>query len=335
MARNKSSVSFKIEQKFIKDALESGVSVVKALENSPQDGFTIIDELKAKEGISLKIGKRQLVNMIKALPAVAGNYLIRIMISVKKSFKVLYPYLEDPKRNIEDNINPKLWEDLNQYSRDKWGIIKIGFTKLPRELIFRDKLVLFPYVLIFMMEMDKKRINTAPNVPAGKEAMRIYAKLGRAVNDIADWLRTNGIRCQSNHPLRGLTLTPPLGGKSGMGWQGRQGLLITPEFGPRLRLAPIYIENKSFEFTDSLEHKWIEEYCKICNKCVSECPVGAIWEEKNVIGKRSTCIDIEKCFPYFSETLGCSVCIKVCPFSEGGYEFFESEKVKFANNLNK
>jgi len=332
MARNKSSVSFKIEQKFMKDALESGVSIVKASENSPKDGFTIIDELKAKKGINLKIGKRQLVNMIKALPAVAGNYLIRIMISVKKSFKVLYPYLEDPTRNVEDNINPKLWEDLNRYSRDKLGIIKIGFTKLPRELIFRDKLVLFPYVLIFMMEMNKKRINTAPNVPAGKEAMRIYAKLGRAVNDIADWLRNEGIRCQSNHPLRGLTLTPPLGGKSGMGWQGRQGLLVTPEFGPRLRLAPIYIENKSFEFTDSLEHKWIEEYCKMCNKCVSECPVGAIWEKKKVLGKRSTCIDIEKCFPYFSETLGCSVCIKVCPFSEGGYEFFESARLKFVNN---
>jgi len=334
MPRNKASVSFKIEQKFMKDALESGVSVLKASENSPQDGFTIIDELKVKKEIKINIRKKQFVIMLKALPSVVGNYMIKIMSSVKKSFKVLYPYLEDPTRNVEDNISPKLWEDLNRYSRDKWGIIKIGFTKLPRELIFRDKLVLFPNVLIFMMEMDKKKIDTAPNVPAGKEAMRIYAKLGIAVNDIADWLRTKGIRCQSNHPLRGLTLTPPLGGKSGMGWQGRQGLLITPEFGPRLRLAPIYIENKSFEFTDSLEHKWIEEYCKICNKCVIECPVGAIWEEKIVIGKRSTCIDIKKCFPYFSETLGCSVCIKVCPFSKG-YGFFESAKLKFANNLNK
>ncbi|MHA1374056.1 MAG: 4Fe-4S binding protein [Promethearchaeota archaeon] len=324
---------FKIEQKFIKDALESGVSVLKSSENSPQDGFTIIDELK-KEEFKLKMGKKQLKNMIKALPAVAGNYMIKIIISIRKSFKILYPYLEDPTRNIEDNINPKLWEDLNRYSRDKWGIIKIGFTKLPKELIFRDKLVLFPHVLIFVMEMDKKKIDTAPNVPAGKEAMRIYAKLGIAVNDIADWLRTKGIRCQSNHPLRGLTLTPPLGGKSGIGWQGRQGLLITPEFGPRVRLAPIYIENKCFEFTDSLEHKWIEEYCKICNRCIRECPVGAIWEEKKVIGKRSTCIDIIKCFPYFSETLGCSVCIKVCPFSEG-FEFFESAKLKFTKNLNK
>ena len=74
MPRNKLSVYFKIEQKFIKDALESGVSVLKASENSPQDGFTTIAELRAKKEIKLKMGKKQLKNMIKALPAVAGNY---------------------------------------------------------------------------------------------------------------------------------------------------------------------------------------------------------------------------------------------------------------------
>jgi hypothetical protein len=83
MPRNKSSVSFKIEQKFMKDALESGVSVVKASENSPQDGFTIIAELRAKKEINLKINrKKQLKNMVRALPVVAGNYIIKIMISV-------------------------------------------------------------------------------------------------------------------------------------------------------------------------------------------------------------------------------------------------------------
>ena len=32
------------------------------------------------------------------------------------------------------------------------------------------------------------------------------------------------------------------------------------------------------------------------------------------------CIDIDKCFPYFVETFGCSVCIKVCPFNRVGYD---------------
>jgi len=73
MARNKSSIFFKIEQKFMKDALESGVSVLKASENSPQDGFTIIDELKAKEEITLNIRKKQYLIMLKALPSVADE----------------------------------------------------------------------------------------------------------------------------------------------------------------------------------------------------------------------------------------------------------------------
>ena len=84
------------------------------------------------------------------------------------------------------------------------------------------------------------------------------------------------------------------------------------------------IEHKYFEFTDSNEHKWIEKFCKTCHRCQIECPTKAIYQEKKVtydnipvIDKMSTCIDREKCFTYFVKTLGCSICIKVCPFSIG------------------
>ena len=36
-------------------------------------------------------------------------------------------------------------------------------------------------------------------------------------------------------------------------------------------------------------------------------------------------IDREKCFPYFFKTVGCSVCIKVCPFAKGKQAY---EKLK-------
>jgi epoxyqueuosine reductase QueG len=159
---------------------------------------------------------------------------------------------------------------------------------------------------------------------AGEETMRIYAELGLAVADIADWLREKGIRSQAVHPLGGLVCTPPLAGKAGMGGQGMLGFLITPEFGPRQRLAPIFIEEKLFEYTDSDKHAWIEQYCKTCRICQKECPVDAIFDEKIIsvenvpgIGALKTCIDREKCFPYFAKTLGCSICVKVCPFSNG------------------
>ncbi|MFW9822169.1 MAG: 4Fe-4S double cluster binding domain-containing protein [Candidatus Thorarchaeota archaeon] len=267
----------------------------------------------------------------------------KIIIGLKRGYRDIEPYLREIKNSTFENIdnpmpsiNNDLWEELNQYSAKKWDIFKIGFTELPTELIFKDKMVLFRYALVFVQEMKKEKIDQAPLSVAGREVMRVYATLGQAVNGIARWLRKKEIRCQSNHPLGGLVCTPPLAGKAGMGWQGRQGMLITPEFGPRQRIAPIFIEKKIFGFTDNLDHIWIENQCKTCGLCQKNCPANAIHEEKQItinnipgIGAMRTCIEREKCFPYFLKTAGCSICIKVCPFSNGK-QTYEQLKSKIA-----
>ena len=199
-----------------------------------------------------------------------GKYGFKIFNAIMKSYNDIEPYLFEVERNSQFSPpnqmlhkilslypNQELWSNLLKYAEKKWDIIRIGFTKLPKSLVFKNKMVLFQYVLVFMLEMKKDKIDKAPNIEAGDETMRVYAELGEAVNDIADWLRSKGVRSQSNHPMGGLVCTPPLAGKAGMGWQGRQGCLITPEFGTRQRLAPIFIEEKIFEYTDNIEHKWI------------------------------------------------------------------------------
>lgn len=167
------------------------------------------------------------------------------------------------------------------------------------------------------------------------EVMKVYGTLGFAVNDIANWLRnTYKIDCHSNHPLGGLVNTVPLAEKAGMGYFGHNGLLITKEFGQRQRIAPIFIDSEIFPYTDSNEHQWIAEFCKTCRKCERNCPTGAILETKKEkdqvlegIGRRVTSIDKEKCFPYFAKTMGCGVCIKSCPFSQGGDTYERLKKV--------
>jgi epoxyqueuosine reductase QueG len=259
----------------------------------------------------------------------------------RKSYEDLAPYLIDLEENgryttesilqelLKTYPNRNLWTKLQKYAKEKWEIVKIGFTELPNQLIFKNKMVLFRFALVFMQEMKKDKIDKAPGIEASDETIRIYAKLGEAVADITEWLRLKGIRSQAVHPLGGLVCTPPLAGKAGMGGQGMQGCLITPEFGPRQRLAPILIEEKIFEYTDNTEHAWIENYCRICRNCQRNCPAEAINDEKIIsidnipgIGATKTCIDRDKCFPYFGKTLGCSICIKVCPFS-GGRETYQ------------
>ena len=262
------------------------------------------------------------------MPIRAMGSMIKIMRDIQKgssqSWEDIEPYF-DELEPVPFVPKPGLWDELNKFIMKKWDDVRIGFTELPRQMIFRGKFTLFRYALVVSQEMKKDKIDQAPEFPAGQEVMRVYGSLGLVVNEIARWLRKRGVRCQSNHPIGGLVNTPSLAGKAGMGWQGRSGLLVTPEYGPRVRLAPVFIEHKYFEFTDNREHDWIEDHCELCQRCEKECPTQAIYSKKIVnidnmpgIGAMGTCIDREKCFEYFLKTLGCSVCVKVCPFSRGG-----------------
>ena len=243
---------------------------------------------------------------------------------MSQSWQDIEPYYDNPEP-APFEAKPGLWDELSKLVGKKWGDVRIGFTELPRQMIFRDKFTLFRYALVVSQEMNKDKIAHAPGSRASQEVMRVYASLGMVVNEIARWLRKKGVRCQSNHPMGGLVNNPSLAGKAGLGWQGRSGILVTPEYGPRVRLAPVFIEHKYFEFTDNHDHEWITEYCEQCKLCEKECPGQAINSEKvvNIAGVPGintiwTCIDREKCIGPFLRTMGCAVCIKVCPFSQGG-----------------
>ncbi|MDC7219073.1 MAG: 4Fe-4S double cluster binding domain-containing protein [Spirochaetales bacterium] len=323
--------------------------VVTCAEDSPMQGFEYFDcreyRTKINDNTPL-IVKKLTSNGVKGFFSVAKimkGCMGMMLKATNRSYKELEPYLSDLEKGkavertehplLADYPNKDLWDELNRYAWDRWRIL-LGFTELTDQFVFKGKSVLFSHALVCIQEMDKEKIDQAPDYPAGEEVLGVYRDLGVAVNDIALWLRTRGIRSQANHPLGGLTNTSPLAAKAGMGWQGCNGLLITPQFGQRLRIAPVFIEGQFFEYTDSREHDWIEAFCAKCGKCLRSCPTGAIYKEKvdsqrDVPGIDSirTCIDREKCFPYFNKTLGCSVCVKVCPFSQGPDRY---EKLKKA-----
>ena len=262
------------------------------------------------------------------MPLRAMGSMIKIMRNIQKGSSQSWKDIESYFNELDPlpfEPKPRLWNDLNNFVMKTWDDVGVGFTELPRQMIFQGKFTLFRYALVVTQEMKKDKIDYAPGFQAGQEVMRVYGSLGLVVNQIARWLRKKGVRCQSNHPMGGLVNTPSLAGKAGMGWQGRSGLLISPEFGPRVRLAPVFIEHKYFEFTDNRLHDWIEEYCELCQRCEKECIAQAIYSKKVVnidkvpgVGAIRTCIDRENCFEYFRKTMGCSICVKVCPFSNGG-----------------
>ena len=321
-----------------------------AKEYAPIEGF----EYFASDAYRKKIGQdgNLFTDKFNAMPIKDIPRLLWIMAknikgifsARRRSFTDIFSYLVEVETTgrVKTNAgsflrtypNSEIWQSLVDYALEKWHV-KIGFTEVPTELIFQNKAILFKYALVAIQEMDKAHINTAPDLEAGEEVLGVYNSLGVAVNDIARWLRKQyGIRCQANHPLGGLVNTVPLAVKAGLGWVGSNGLLITPDYGQRQRIAPIFIEGPIFKFTDSDEHRWIEAYCAICQRCEKACPTGAILTQNiyhpeviEAIGLVRTCIDREKCYPYFNKTLGCSICVKVCPFSRANGTYEHLKKV--------
>jgi epoxyqueuosine reductase len=210
--------------------------------------------------------------------------------------------------------------ELESRARDL-GISNLGYCKVPPHLVFRGRKVAYSNAIVCVQEMKRCEIETAPADPAGIEAMRVYANLGKAMNSLADWMRDRGVPVQASHPLGGSALYTALAVEANLGYWGRSGLLITPQFGIRQRFGVMFTPVEDLPFAAANEHEWVLDYCDRCNKCLRSCPGEAILEKAVPnTEKVFTSIDIMKCYPRFAITAGCSVCVKVCPFSRGSYD---------------
>ena len=102
---------------------------------------------------------------------------------------------------------------------------------------------------------------------------------------------------------------------SGMGFIGRSGLLLSPEYGSRIRLATV-LTDMPLENVSPV----IENGCGECRACADACPAGAI-SGKLYTGGSEPLIDVEKCSahmkPYKDIGRGavCGICMAVCPYS--------------------
>ncbi len=107
--------------------------------------------------------------------------------------------------------------------------------------------------------------------------------------------------------------------RSGLGWVGKNTLLIHPKKGSYYFLAEIILDQE-FEYDGP-----IKDFCGTCTKCIEACPTDAIAEDGYVV-------DGSKCISYFTIELkdeipsemkgkfenwmfGCDICQEVCPWN--------------------
>ncbi|WP_319781112.1 4Fe-4S double cluster binding domain-containing protein [Maridesulfovibrio sp.] len=107
---------------------------------------------------------------------------------------------------------------------------------------------------------------------------------------------------------------------AGLGWQGKSLLLVTPQYGPRVRLVTILTD------LDIPADEPIRNRCGKCTKCTDACPSGAI---KNVntdlyYASRNEAVDLTACVDHLNKVSGygnlssyiCGVCVASCPWGK-------------------
>ncbi len=96
--------------------------------------------------------------------------------------------------------------------------------------------------------------------------------------------------------------------KAGLGWRGKNNLLVSKEYGSQIRLATVLTD------LELPVDKPMDLECGDCVACIKACPVGAIAENPEEF-------DLKKCFTKVSEfarpeNIGsyiCGLCLKPCP----------------------
>jgi epoxyqueuosine reductase QueG len=107
--------------------------------------------------------------------------------------------------------------------------------------------------------------------------------------------------------LIGMLSLKHVAAEAGLGTLGYHSLLVTPQYGPRVRLTAI-VTDAEISSTDS---RLAVNLCEECVKkpCVTYCPAGAIKEPKE---KEIYNLDKFLCAQYRRTRPTCSICMKVC-----------------------
>ena len=205
------------------------------------------------------------------------------------------------------------------------GLSAIAYTDVPQKFIFSGKVIPFPNAFVFTQAMDTGIFKVAPHVDLQVHVANIYGSLSAIANRLSLFIREMGYPAIPNPALAGSVLYPPLAAYAGLGYPGRNGLLISPDNGPCQRIGAVFVDLPVKAQHSENPHTWIDDFCQKCGKCVRRCPSGAIREIPEARPyDGSSCTEYEKCSAEYKTSYSCGICIKVCPFTTSSYEKLKS-----------
>ncbi|MEO0294085.1 MAG: tRNA epoxyqueuosine(34) reductase QueG [candidate division WOR-3 bacterium] len=221
-----------------------------------------------------------------------------------------YSDLEYLKRNIEERVNPKL--------RFPWAksviVVGINYWQGPLPELREGEVRISRYAL-------------------GKDYHEVMREKLTILSEFI--IKEVGVRKVKGYSDTGPLPEKELAKRAGLGWIGKNTLLVTEEFGSWVFLGELLID---FELEPDREK---ENKCRDCKICVDVCPSNALYKPYS--------LDPGKCTAYWTVSrgdylpewfpsplneyiFGCDICQEVCPFSKNARqtkirEFLPSKKL--------
>ncbi len=212
----------------------------------------------------------------------------------------------------------------------RWGASLVGFADIrefaPWPRAISIALALDPIIL--------QGVKNGPTPEYYKEYQRANATLNEIAKRTARLLLEAGYRAEAfpativdsdpeyERTLRAAFQHKTAATRAGLGFIGKCGLLITPGFGPRVRLVTV-LTDLPFPTGQPI----LEGRCGDCRLCIQACPAGAIRGREWRAGMaREELLDARACRReakrLLKERVGadeavCGICVAICPWGQG------------------
>lgn len=212
------------------------------------------------------------------------------------------------------------------------GVADLSEFKKGWRVIPDDLLSPFNRAVSVAVKLDRDIVDTisdGPTVAYADHYRAVNAQLDAITAQLVKWINEQEFAAAAvpasciadDKDLLGNISHKAVARMAGIGWQGKSLLIVSPQYGPRIRLATVLTD------MPLIPDQLLKSRCGKCSECSKACPASAI---KNVLAgdryeNRDEALYFSRCAEKtleFSARPGiggriCGVCVKVCPFGKG------------------
>ena len=258
--------------------------------------------------------QEEMANTVKAAARLYGARLVGIA-----PMNESYVNLQVPRKDEKQKDIDIVFEDV-----DVPAVTETRFV-IPRKM---------KWVVAIAIPMDLELLSRTPTSLGDTASALGYSHSAFVVSSLAEFIR--GLGYQAIPSVNDTAQSVPFAMDTGIGELSRLNKLVTPEFGPAVRLCKVFTDLPMAY--DKPVNFGLVKFCKTCKKCAEACPSRALsfddepsFKTKgpwNNPGHKAWYEDSYKCFQYWQKSgSACGVCLASCPYTKGNQAWIQ-EAVK-------